>query len=1203
MKIFYTLGRTFVRGLNNRAQDGSSLGLSRVLLPLMTALAVAWFLVRVIPKPVRATYPCQQAAFPLLSATVVWLLGLKASFLAWLRINKRARQLRYFLPGAALMLIIGLIGWAAEKFPQASPPGPLALTYGSPSGDPPNSPVGTAKGILPGRVTWMRDTNATPWNGRTGYWWQDTNGVNQAAVDRMISWNLRALTGVGSDTAAWDRIFRHYNVVHERGDIGYSSNEIVAIKINLNNLRTYENNNYSDASKQTVLALLRQLVNKAGVPQTNIAIYDAVRTLPSWIHYPCWKEFPGVQWYSGDGYPNVSNVWRTTWVTNSSRYSVSNACGGPLVVPRCVSEATYLINMPLLKGHYDAGVTLAAKNHYGSIPAREHGVYLTAWRTNSPLYSMLVDLMGSRQLGGKTILYVNDALFGNVSNDTPTPNSLANCSFSNLFNGQWSASIFMSLDPVAIDSVGVDFLYAEFGSRLGQTPSYHQLLATNCDHYLHEAASADHPPSGTAYQPDSVPFSSLGVHEHWNNPIDKQYSRNLDTNGTGIELVALHQIPPAVLTITSPTNTEAIAATNAVLTAEAVTNYSAITRVDFYANSSLIGTVANAPFGFTWTNPAWGHWALQAIGTDLDGYCTTSAVVEVDIGFSIAITNPPSGFVLLEDANLPIQARIVSAFGPVTQADFSANDLLLGSRAGSPFEITWTNVPVGNWALRVAASDTAGTAVTSAVVNVEARRDIRIALLQPVSGAVFLPGDVTLQARASSALTQILRVEFYANGSLIATVSNTPYVAVWTNPPPGAWSLTAVATETGGYSASCPAAGITIKPGGIRTAGTLYVDLRGTNSALDGTLWTNLGALGDFTAVVPPIFRTNAAGTGLPACEFKGPNYLTGPLPGPDLEGSSDRSLEIWLFCQGVSTPSAIMIWGWTNQAFAARYESGSCGAFSTSRYSSPYSIGWPSSAPRPGQWHHFLYAYDGATNMSVYVDGALQAAKAFPTPLSTGPSSGVGMLLGRADFGTDGWIYFMGFINSVRVHGGLLSSNDAQLNYLAGPCAWNTGPISIAEQPQDLRAAEGTNAVFSVTAADPAPLSFQWFCNGIPIPGATNATCVFRPLRWTDNGSQFCCLISRSYDRTSCTAATRLAQLTVTPLLPVFTSCVASNGQLALRFTAVIGANYQLQYKDRLEDPTWTPVGASQPASSATVEITDCIGTQSRFYRVTRAL
>ena len=33
-------------------------------------------------------------------------------------------------------------------------------------------------------------------------------------------------------------------------------------------------------------------------------------------------------------------------------------------------------------------------------------------------------------------------------------------------------------------------------------------------------------------------LASLGVHEHWNNPIDKQYSRNLGS-GQGIELLAL----------------------------------------------------------------------------------------------------------------------------------------------------------------------------------------------------------------------------------------------------------------------------------------------------------------------------------------------------------------------------------------------------------------------------------------------------------------------------------------------------------------------------------------------------------------------------------------------------------------------------------------------------------------------------------------
>ena len=59
------------------------------------------------------------------------------------------------------------------------------------------------------------------------------------------------------------------------------------------------------------------------------------------------------------------------------------------------------------------------------------------------------------------------------------------------------------------------------------------------DNYLHEAALAAKPPSGTVYDPerDGRPLASLGVHEHWNNAADRQYSRNLGKK-EGIELVA-----------------------------------------------------------------------------------------------------------------------------------------------------------------------------------------------------------------------------------------------------------------------------------------------------------------------------------------------------------------------------------------------------------------------------------------------------------------------------------------------------------------------------------------------------------------------------------------------------------------------------------------------------------------------------------------
>jgi gluconolactonase len=85
---------------------------------------------------------------------------------------------------------------------------------------------------------------------------------------------------------------------------------------------------------------------------------------------------------------------------------------------------------------------------------------------------------------------------------------------------------------VAIDSVGFDFLYAE----------YDRARESGVDDYLHEAARADNPPSGTFYDPDHADnvkkLPSLGVHEHWNNPQEKKYSRNLGSSN-GIELVAV----------------------------------------------------------------------------------------------------------------------------------------------------------------------------------------------------------------------------------------------------------------------------------------------------------------------------------------------------------------------------------------------------------------------------------------------------------------------------------------------------------------------------------------------------------------------------------------------------------------------------------------------------------------------------------------
>jgi len=406
--------------------------------------------------------------------------------------------------------------------------------------DPPNTPEGTAKGIFPGRVVWMRDPAATPWKGdiNNGHWWDTGTGVNQQAVDRMMSRSLQALTGATSDPQAWEKLFTHFNSTHQRGNTGYKPGEMVALKINCNNAYAGygDNDNQIDASPQAVLSMLRQLVKQAGVPQKNIVVCEAIRVVHDHIHEPCHAEFPEVLWMDSKG-DGTNGRQPVNWHKQAFSTSVKENNQVGTSIPELMYQSTYIVNMALLKGHPTCGVTMTAKNHYGSIDGRDHQFYINTWKHKMGIYNPFVDLIGANHLGGKTVLFMIDALFGTRDANDPVIEQFAG--WKNLFGGQWSSSFFMSQDPVAIDSVGYDFLRSEFGTFLAS--SHGGGHEVNADNYLHEAARADNPPSGTVYQPDGVRLASLGVHEHWNNAKDKQYSRNLNRGGKGIELFVVHE--------------------------------------------------------------------------------------------------------------------------------------------------------------------------------------------------------------------------------------------------------------------------------------------------------------------------------------------------------------------------------------------------------------------------------------------------------------------------------------------------------------------------------------------------------------------------------------------------------------------------------------------------------------------------------------
>ncbi len=496
-----------------------NLRFSRKMIFIITSvLATLWFLIRVIPKPSRAAYPCMRVAAPIMSSFIIWLLTVSGAWFSFKKAKQKLLQAKY-LVGFSLVISGVIFSFLLVSSNPKTTKANVKIWYS------PNQPVGEAKGINPGRVAWTHSDDIATWDGKTGFWWEDKY-INQDKADGLLKESIIQLTGEKTAKDAWKALFVSFNKTKHGKDAGYSEGEKIAIKINMNNTYGHENTNEINTSPQLTLALLRSLVNDAGVPQKNIILTEPSRFITDNIFNKCHSEFPDIIYEDNGG---GSGRVKSTYVTDALPYSVDN---GRLArnLAKSIVDANYLIDLAVLKGHVGQGVTLCGKNWYGatSIHADWHKNVHNNFdqnRDGSPRYMTFVDFMGHKDLGNKTMLFLVDGIISNKSVDGVPAYKWQMAPF----NNNWPGSVFASQDMVAIDAVCMDFI-------LNEWPDAPDLQY--CDSYLLEAAQANNPPSGTKYDPerDGTTLNSLGVMEHWNNATDKQYTRNLGT-GNGIELL------------------------------------------------------------------------------------------------------------------------------------------------------------------------------------------------------------------------------------------------------------------------------------------------------------------------------------------------------------------------------------------------------------------------------------------------------------------------------------------------------------------------------------------------------------------------------------------------------------------------------------------------------------------------------------------
>jgi RHS repeat-associated protein len=241
-----------------------------------------------------------------------------------------------------------------------------------------------------------------------------------------------------------------------------------------------------------------------------------------------------------------------------------------------------------------------------------------------------------------------------------------------------------------------------------------------------------------------------------------------------------------------------------------------ITRVEFYANGSLIGTDTTKAFSFIWTNPAPGTYALTAVAYDSARGQATSAARSIIVNAAnqpptVNLTSPAnnSSFALPATVTLKANATAPENNDTVAKVDFFANGTLIGTDTSKVFTITWNPSP-GVYTLTAIATDGQGAQTISPArtVTVAANQPPTVNLTSPANNSSFaLPATITLKANATPPEDNdtVARVDFFANGTLIGTDTSKVYSFTWTNPSPGSYTLTAMASDgQGAQTTSAP---------------------------------------------------------------------------------------------------------------------------------------------------------------------------------------------------------------------------------------------------------------------------------------------------------------------------------------------------------------------------------------------------------------
>ena len=200
--------------------------------------------------------------------------------------------------------------------------------------------------------------------------------------------------------------------------------------------------------------------------------------------------------------------------------------------------------------------------------------------------------------------------------------------------------------------------------------------------------------------------------------------------------------PPTVAITNPPNNAILHPPASFVLSATASDSDGSVTNVQFFQGVTSLGNSASSPYFAAVNNLPVGDYTFSAIATD-DGGASFTNSITVHVAYlppSITITNPPNNLFVLPPASFLLSAAASDLDGTVTNVQFLKGNTPLGNSTASPYSISVTNLPQGDYIFSAIASDNDGLTATNSIT-------VHVGDLPPniSGGSLQRPGPTSFQ--------------------------------------------------------------------------------------------------------------------------------------------------------------------------------------------------------------------------------------------------------------------------------------------------------------------------------------------------------------------------------------------------------------------------------------------------------------------------